>query len=70
MAVVLTGIGRDGAEGLLRLRQRGWHTVSQDQESSVVWGMPQAAAKLGAAKRIIPLDHMADHIAHHIARIV
>ena len=70
VAVVLTGIGRDGAEGLLRLRQRGWHTVSQDQESSVVWGMPQAAAKLGAAKRIIPLDHMADHIAHHIARIV
>ena len=69
VAVVLTGIGRDGADGLLKLRQRGWHTISQDEESSVVYGMPQAAAALGAAKRILPLDHMADHIAHHIARM-
>jgi two-component system response regulator WspF len=70
VAVVLTGIGCDGAEGLLKLRQRGWHTISQDQDSSVVWGMPQAAAKLGAAKRILPLDRIPDHIAHYIGRLV
>jgi chemotaxis response regulator CheB len=70
VAAVLTGIGRDGAAGLLNLRQRGWHTVSQDEETSVVYGMPQAAAELGAAKRILPLDEMAAHIAGHVARLV
>lgn len=70
VAVVLTGIGRDGAEGLLRLRQCGWHTISQDEKTSVVYGMPQAAAELGAATRILPLDDMADHVASHIARMV
>jgi hypothetical protein len=53
VAAVLTGIGRDGAQGLLSLRQSGWHTVSQDEATSVVYGMPQAAAQLGAARRTI-----------------
>ena len=70
VAVILTGIGRDGARGLLKLRHRGWHTISQDENSSVVYGMPQAAAELGAATRILPLDDMADHVASHIARMV
>jgi chemotaxis response regulator CheB len=70
IAIVLTGIGRDGAAGLLRLRQCGWHTVTQDQDTSVVWGMPQAAAELGAAKRILPLDQIADHLSHVVARMV
>ncbi len=48
VAILLTGIGNDGAKGLLRLRQAGWHTIGQDQATSVVYGMPQAAAKLGA----------------------
>src|SRR5205085_8001518 len=54
-AVLLTGMGRDGARGLLQLRQRGWHTLTQDQASCVVYGMPRAAAELCAACRILPL---------------
>lgn len=49
VAVLLTGMGRDGAAGLLRLRQAGWHTIAQDERSSVVWGMPAAAVQIGAA---------------------
>jgi two-component system, chemotaxis family, response regulator WspF len=54
-AALLTGMGRDGARGLLRLRQHGWTTVAQDQASSVVWGMPGAAVELQAASRVLPL---------------
>ncbi len=69
VAVVLTGIGRDGAQGLLKLRQRGWHTVSQDERTSIVYGMPMAAAEIGAAKRILPLEEIAAHIAGHVKRL-
>jgi two-component system response regulator WspF len=54
-AVLLTGMGKDGAEGMLALRERGWNTIAQDQQSSVVWGMPGAAVGLGAAKHVLPL---------------
>lgn len=69
VAVLLTGIGRDGADGLLKLRQSGWHTIAQDQASCVVYGMPQAAAELGAARRILSLDEIAPHVASHLARL-
>jgi two-component system, chemotaxis family, response regulator WspF len=59
VAVLLTGIGNDGARGLLRLRQAGWHTIAQDEATCVVYGMPQAAAKLGAASRVLPLQEIA-----------
>ena len=64
VAVLLTGIGNDGAKGLLRLRQAGWYTIAQDQASSVVYGMPQAAAKLGAASRVLPLNEIATNLDH------
>lgn len=54
-AALLTGMGRDGASGLLVLRQAGGFTIAQDEESSVVYGMPREAALLGAATRILPL---------------
>ncbi len=54
VAVLLTGMGQDGAQGLYDLRQRGWETIAQDQSSSVVWGMPGAAARMGAASQILP----------------
>ncbi len=56
--VLLTGMGRDGAEGLLAMRRAGKHTIAQDQASSAVYGMPRAAADLGAAERILPLDQI------------
>jgi two-component system response regulator WspF len=55
VAVLLTGMGSDGARGLLQLRQLGWHTITQDQASCVVYGMPRAAADLRAACQVLPL---------------
>jgi two-component system response regulator WspF len=54
--VLLTGMGRDGANGLLAMRRAGKHTIAQDQASSAVYGMPRAAAEVGAAAQILPLD--------------
>ncbi|WP_152054434.1 chemotaxis-specific protein-glutamate methyltransferase CheB [Tautonia marina] len=72
VAVVLTGMGRDGARGLLALRELGWHTIAQDRETCTVWGMPRAAAELGAAIEILPPPRIGpsviaaiDALAHH-----
>lgn len=53
--VLLTGMGRDGADGLLAMRKAGFHTIAQDRQTSVVWGMPKAAAENGAAIDVLPL---------------
>lgn len=58
VAVVLTGMGRDGAQGLLRLRQTGWRTFAQDQATSVVYGMPRAAKEGGGAQKVVALSEM------------
>jgi two-component system response regulator WspF len=58
-AVLLTGIGRDGAQGLLALRRAGWMTIAQDAHSAVVDGMPRAARELGAADHVLPLAQIA-----------
>ena len=55
VGVMLTGMGADGAQALLRLRERGAYTIVQDEHTSVVWGMPGAAFKLGAASVVLPL---------------
>jgi two-component system, chemotaxis family, response regulator WspF len=62
IAVLLTGMGSDGAQGLLHLRQAGWHTIAQDQASCVVYGMPKVAAELGAAAQVVPLTRIAEAI--------
>ncbi len=62
VAAILTGMGDDGARQLLELRQLGAHTLVQDEASSVVWGMPGAAARIGAAERILPLDQIAGQL--------
>ena len=67
LAVLLTGIGNDGAKGLLRLRQAGWRTIAQDAATCVVYGMPQAAVKLGAAASVLPIDTIAANLEHWLA---
>ena len=62
IGVLLTGMGRDGAQGLLEMRQAGAITIAQDEESSVVYGMPKTAAELGAAKHILPLDAIGEFV--------
>ncbi len=59
VASILTGMGQDGAKGLLELRKGGASTFSQDQQSSVVYGMPRVAWEMGASQKQIPLDRMA-----------
>ncbi|MUG91073.1 chemotaxis-specific protein-glutamate methyltransferase CheB [Scytonema sp. UIC 10036] len=59
VAVLLTGMGRDGAQGLLSLRSAGWYTIAQDQATSVVYGMPKAAVELKAAVEILPIEAIA-----------
>ena len=60
---LLTGMGRDGAQGLLALRSQGWHTLAQDMATSAVYGMPKAAAELDAAVEILPLGEIGGAIA-------
>lgn len=62
MGVLLTGMGDDGARGLLEMRQMGSHTVAQDEESSIVFGMPKEAIQRGAAVRVLPLGKVAHEI--------
>jgi len=68
VAVLLTGMGADGARGLGRLREAGWLTLAQDQATCVVYGMPQAAARLGAASRVLPLAEIAGAIVTQLGR--
>lgn len=58
-ACLLTGMGRDGAQGLLAIRRAGGFTIAQDEASSVVYGMPREAVELGAAERVMSLDDIA-----------
>jgi two-component system response regulator WspF len=66
VAVLLTGMGRDGGEGLSALFKAGWHTIVQDEKTSIVYGMPAAAVELGGASEILPLDKIAGAIAKKI----
>jgi two-component system response regulator WspF len=66
--VVLSGMGRDGAAGLGRLRAAGARTVAQDEATSAVYGMPRAAAEAGAATDVLPLDRIAPFLAELLRR--
>jgi len=62
IGVILTGMGNDGARGMLEMKRFGAHTIAQDEASSVVFGMPGEAIKRGAADRVLPLDQIAGEI--------
>jgi two-component system chemotaxis response regulator CheB len=56
MGIILTGMGRDGAMGLLNIRQAGGNTLAQDETSSIIFGMNKVAIDLGGAEKVLPLD--------------
>jgi len=62
IGALLTGMGKDGAQGLLRLRQAGAPTLAQDEASCVVFGMPREAIALGAAAEVLPLEQIAERL--------
>jgi two-component system, chemotaxis family, protein-glutamate methylesterase/glutaminase len=68
VACLLTGMGRDGAAGLLAVRDAGGFTIAQDQASSVIFGMPREAVRLGAAQRVLALDEIGMALGDAIAR--
>ena len=65
-AVLLTGMGRDGAEGLKMLRSHGWHTIAQDKASCIVYGMPRAAVELNAAVEVLNPEAIATSLIHRV----
>lgn len=67
VAALLTGMGADGAEGLLRIREAGGRTIAQDEATSVVWGMPGEAVKRGAAESVLPLGSIASVLVQLVA---
>ncbi|MDP3616491.1 MAG: chemotaxis response regulator protein-glutamate methylesterase [Rhodoferax sp.] len=66
IGVILTGMGRDGAEGLLRMRQAGAYTLAQDEASCVVFGMPREAIAIGGANEVVPLQEMSQRVLAHL----
>jgi two-component system chemotaxis response regulator CheB len=58
-AALLTGMGADGSQGLLKMRQAGAHTIAQDEATSIVFGMPREAIRIGGAEKVLPLGRIA-----------
>lgn len=68
IGVLLTGMGRDGAQGLLGMRHRGWYTIAESEETAVIYGMPKAAVQRDAATEVVPLWNIPERLQTHIGR--
>ena len=68
LGIILTGMGKDGAQGMLEMRQAGSHTIAQDEASCVVFGMPREAIAIGGACEVTPLQGIARHTLDYLAR--
>jgi two-component system chemotaxis response regulator CheB len=63
--IIMTGMGDDGARGMLEMKNAGAVNIAQDEESCVVFGMPQEAIRLGGVQKIVPLEKLAEKVMHH-----
>jgi len=66
VAVIMTGMGRDGADGILKIRQKGGYTIAQNEETSVVYGMNRVAVEIGGIQSEIPLIEIPKKIVEHL----
>lgn len=66
IGVILTGMGKDGAEGLKKMKEAGAFTIAQDEQSCVVFGMPKVAIETGAIDKVLPLEHIAQAIINYL----
>jgi two-component system chemotaxis response regulator CheB len=65
VGVIMTGMGDDGARGMLELKEAGAYNIAQDEATSVVYGMPNEAVKRGAVDTSLPLESIAQHVLSH-----
>ena len=70
VGVILTGMGADGSQGMLEMKQQGAYNIAQDEESCVVYGMPRAAVELNAAAEVVPLERIAERICRAVNKMV
>lgn len=69
VGIIMTGMGDDGARGLLEMKEAGAYTIAQDEKTCVVFGMPNEAIKLGAAEKVLPLDQIASHVIKYVNQV-
>ena len=67
LGVILTGMGRDGVQGMMEMKQAGSHTIAQDEASCVVFGMPREAIVAGAAREVAPLQSIAQRAMEYLS---
>jgi two-component system chemotaxis response regulator CheB len=68
VGIILTGMGADGARGMLQMRRKGARTIGQDEQSSVVYGMPKVAYEIGAVEKQAPLSEIPDLLLEALSR--
>ncbi len=69
MGIILTGMGKDGAQGMLEMKQAGSFTIAQDEATCVVFGMPREAIALGGAAEVQPLQNVARRTLEYLASV-